>query len=79
MFSDYLEWLEAKVASINKQIEVKMTVIEKYKKWKIKNPDKEYQYDEIGEFIAELSRSELQSFFEMVEKLTSHHEKIKKH
>lgn len=41
-------------------------VIQKFRAWKKEHPDEDYQYDEIHEFIAKLSRGELLSFFDSV-------------
>lgn len=44
-------------------------IVRQYKAWKEENPDEDYQYDMIHEFIAgELSRGDLQSIFEYLEK-----------
>lgn len=37
-------------------------VIEKFKQWRADNPDESYQYDEIHEFLANLTRSEMMDF-----------------
>lgn len=39
-------------------------VLKKYQDWKVENPDQEYQYDQIEEFFADLSRGEMYSFME---------------
>lgn len=43
-------------------------IVEKYKKWKAEYPDEDYQYDQIFEFMAGLSRGEMQDVFEFIEK-----------
>ena len=44
----------------------KHEVIKKYQEWKKQHPDEDYQYDEIHEFFANLSRGEMLSFMEWV-------------
>lgn len=39
-------------------------IIKKYIDWKKKHPDEDYQLDEIGEFYAELSRSDMVDILE---------------
>lgn len=46
-------------------------LIKRYKAWKKENPDEDYQYDEVHEFIADLSRGEQLSMMESLESLTA--------
>ena len=39
-------------------------ILNRYESWKKDNPDDDYQYDEIREFVAGLSRGELLNLFE---------------
>lgn len=42
-------------------------IISKYRKWKRDNPCTDYQYDEIKDFLAELSRGELLLMMEHID------------
>ena len=42
-------------------------VMEQLKKWKKDNPDLDYQKDELHDFVAGLTRSELWAIFQFVE------------
>lgn len=50
-------------------------VIDQFKKWKNDNPDEDWQYDEIFEFINNFSRGEMIHFMNWVVKLTDQIEK----
>lgn len=39
-------------------------VIEKYRKWKEAHPNEDYQYDEIHEFLTDLTRGEILDLME---------------
>jgi len=43
-------------------------IVLKFRKWKKENPDEEYQYDEIHDFISGLKRGELLKLFEYLDK-----------
>lgn len=42
-------------------------IVNQYKQWKQEHPDPDYQYDEMHDFIAQLSRGDLQDVFEYLE------------
>jgi hypothetical protein len=42
-------------------------IIEKFRAWKLKHPDEDYQLDEIQEFVSSLDRGELLEVFEALE------------
>ncbi len=44
-------------------------LILKFKKWKKENPDEDYQYDEIFEFVDSLSRGDVISFLDLIVEL----------
>lgn len=44
-----------------------MTIIKDYIKWKLDNPDEDYQYDEIHEFLSDYDRGSLQGLLEFAE------------
>lgn len=46
-----------------------MEIINDYIKWKLDNPDEDYQYDEIHNFLGNYSRSSLQGLLELCLKL----------
>lgn len=56
--------LEDKGLFITKQPSPFASISGKYQKWKTENPDEDYQYDEIHDFISTLSRGELCLVFE---------------
>ena len=43
-------------------------IINQYKKWKLENPDEDYQYDCINEFFDDLGRGDLQTIMDFAEK-----------
>lgn len=44
--------------------EIIPSAVAKYKKWKEQNPDEDYQYDEIMDFVASISRGDVLDVFE---------------
>jgi hypothetical protein len=43
-----------------------LDIVVAFQGWQRRNPDEDYQYDEIGEFIARLSRGELLDLFQSI-------------
>lgn len=39
-------------------------IIEDFKKWQSENPDKEYQYDEIHDYVSGIPKGELLAIFD---------------
>lgn len=49
---------------------VPMDVVKKYKEWKSAHPDEDYQYDEIHDFISDLTRGDLVYVFEALSRIS---------
>jgi hypothetical protein len=43
-------------------------IVNRFRAWKNDNPDEDYQYDEIHDFVSDISRGELIAFLEEIEK-----------
>ena len=65
--SDDFDKLKAENKGLKGKLsKIDLSLINNFKKWQKDNPDKDYQYDEIGEFVAEQGRGNIYSFFDSI-------------